>query len=272
MPQTSKNYVGVSGVASVEEAKSVASLARNAGFSMGSEHVPMIGLQASYKSLKYGFSEGNRRVPHMDMLAPILSAVRRDTFPTIHYYTKEPERLVDELTALLKYDGIYKADLVGGIQINRVWPTEHQMWELKNRFHGMKITLQMSKAVTGEMTDAQVAEKLAKEYKDVDYILLDSSHGKGVEFDQEGVVSTYETFRNGGVRSRMVIAGGFTGSNVKEKTLWLRGALGSTDFSIDAEGGLRDKLGEEYGNDVMNLDKVKDYLNGAAGILLAQKR
>ncbi len=268
MPQISKNYVGVSGVASVEEAKEVVRLAKKAGFSVKSGHILMIGLQASYNSLNYGLSAGNMRVPHLDMLSPILSTAKGDAFTTIHYYTKWPERLVDELAVLLRHNGIYEAGLLGGVQINGVWPTKHQILEINNMFPHIKIILQMSKMVTGGLTDAQVAEKLAGEYENVDYILLDSSYGRGIEFDQEGVASMYKTLRDGGVRSGIVIAGGLTGANVGEKARWLREALRSTDFSIDSESGLRDRLGEGYGNDVLNLEKVKRYLDESANVFL----
>ncbi|MDE1873569.1 MAG: hypothetical protein KGI04_00405 [Candidatus Micrarchaeota archaeon] len=271
MLRASRNYVGVSGVASVDEAKSVAALALRSGFSLSSGHVPMIGLQASYKSLQYGFSEGNRRVPHLDQLAPILEAAKRDTLPTIHYYTKEPEKLVWQVTALLRHDGIYKRDLIKVLQVNGVWPTHTQLWELRNRFHGLMVTFQMSGKVTAGMSSLEVARRLAGEYPEVDYVLLDSSRGTGKEFGTDEVVSTCREFRNAGVKSRIVIAGGFTGENVVEKVSGLKAALHGSDFSIDAEDGLRDKLGEGYGNDTLNLEKVRAYLEGASSVFLRRK-
>lgn len=272
MAQKNKNYVGVCGVASVDEARKVTELIRGAGFSQETEHIPMMGFQVSYKSLKYGFSEGNNRVPRLADLPVILACVSRSVFPTLHYYTKEPERLVGELETLLKLDRIYEKGLVGGVQINRVWPKTSQISEIRNNFPELKIILQMSSVVTGDMTVPQVADKLAKDYAGIEYIILDSSHGKGIEFDTAESTSTCQTFRNGGVQSTIVFAGGFNGDNVKDKVTRLKEAFRSQDFSIDAEGGLRDKVGEGYGDDVLNLDKVKAYLNGASEVFLGSKR
>lgn len=268
METKTKQYVGVCGVASVEEAEKVVHLFRESGLNLKTEHIPMMGFQVSYKSLKYGFSPGNNRVPRLDKLHMILECVSRDTFPTIHYYTKEPEKLVPELEEVLVLDRIYRKGLVGGVQINGVWPTTDQISEIRGKFPELKITLQMSSAVTGDMTQQQVAGKLAAGYADIEYIILDSSHGTGVEFDTAEIASTYRTFRENGVRSAVVFAGGFNGDNVKEKLAQLMRVTNTRDFSIDAEGGLRDRVGEGYGNDLLNLNKVQSYLRGSSEVLL----
>lgn len=239
---------------------------------MKTNHIPMMGFQVSYKTLKYGFSEGNRRVPHRDELPAILETVNGDVFPTIHYYTKEPELLVPQLEALLRFGSIHDKGLVGGVQINKVWPTTKQISEIRGRFPQLKIILQMSSAVTGDMLPEQVAEKLARDYKGVEYIILDSSHGRGIEFEVAESVSTHNTFRALGVESRTTFSGGFSGENVREKVAALSTALLSLDFSIDAEGGLRDRVGEGYGNDVLNLSRVQRYLEGAREAFLLQER
>ena len=83
----------------------------------------MMGFQVSYKSLKYGFSEGNRRVLRLDDLPAILECVSGSVFPTLHYFTKEKEKLVGEIRTLTDFEGIYERGLVGGVQINKAnWP------------------------------------------------------------------------------------------------------------------------------------------------------
>ncbi|MDE1854889.1 MAG: hypothetical protein KGH57_01025 [Candidatus Micrarchaeota archaeon] len=259
-------------MATVAEARMVKSLMRNSGFTIDTDPTPMLGLQASQKTLRFGFSEGNRRVPHRDDIPEILCAVEEEVFPTLHYYTKEPALLVSELDTLLSIRSIYDRGLVGGVQINKVWPTPEQVSEIRSRFPKLKITLQMSSSVTGGMTGEQVADRLAKEYADVEYIILDQSGGKGIEFDMSESVSAYLTFRARGVKSNIVIAGGLDGSNVRRKITAIQSGVDSLDFSIDAEGGLRDRVGEGYGNDVLNPAYVQSYLEGASERFLPQKR
>ncbi len=259
-----KPYVGVCGVSSADEARKVVDLfLSSSDFSMESDHIPMMGFQVSYKSLKYGFSEGNRRVPRLDDLPAILECVSGSVFPTLHYFTKEKEKLVGEIETLMNFEGIYERGLVGGVQINKVWPLTGQMSELRSKFPELKIIQQMSPAVTGGMTDAQVANKLSRDYSGIDYVLLDSSLGNGIAFEAAEISSTYLSLRKGGVKSNIVFAGGFNGDTVKEKLALLMRATGTTDFSIDAEGGLRNKFGEGYGNDVLDMDKTRRYIEGA---------
>ncbi len=272
MAERNKQYVGVCGISTVEEAKRSVSLFREAGFDMKTAHIPMWGFQASWKTLAFGFSEGNRRVPTRDDLPYVLEAVNGEGFVTIHYYTKQPELLVQQLRALLELGAIYRRGLVDGVQLNKVWPTTAQMAEIKAEFPQLKIILQMSPHVTAGMSMEQVAVKLANGYSGIDYIILDSSGGRGIEFDMQAITSEYQTLKSGGVKSDIVFAGGFSGENVAEKLSGLIRATNTTSFSIDAEGGLRDKLGEGYGNDAFNAEKARTYLKGAAEVLLQGKR
>lgn len=58
-------------------------------------------------------------------------------------------------------------------------------------------------------------------------------------------------------------AGGLTGDNVWSRVHSLRRALGTTNFCIDAEGGLRDKITDAYGDDLLNPEKVSHYVSNA---------
>jgi hypothetical protein len=244
----------------VDEAKSVVSLIRGSGFGMQTGHVPMMGFQVSWKSLDFGFSEGNNRVPRFKDLPLILEAVKGEVFQTLHYYTKRPDRLLPELDRVLAHENIYEAGLVGGVQINRAFPEPREIKALKDAYPELKIVLQV---YPKEDSVAQLAEQLAREYGELDYIIVDYSHGTGTEFDARQVTATYRALRDAGVGSGITFAGGFSGENVRLKAHRLVEAVGTRDFSIDAEGGLRDRAGEGYGNDMLNLGKVESFLRGS---------
>jgi hypothetical protein len=265
MELKSKDYVAVSGISSLDEAKNVLKLIRITGFDMQTTHVPMLGFQVSWKSLDFGFSEGNKRIPPLKELPSLLDAVKDNVFPTIHYYTKRPDSLVQEVGTILERDGIYNSGLVGGLQINGVFPAPYKIKILKDIYPELKIVLQISPS-TDSMQ--QLAKKLANDYKELDYVILDPSYGKGIEFDTPQIASAYRALRDNGVESSIVFAGGMNGNNVKSKLDHLERIVGSKEFSIDAEGGLRDKVGEGYGNDTLNLGKVARYLRGASDKLL----
>ena len=44
--------------------------------------------------------------------------------------------------------------------------------------------------------------------------------------------------------------------------------LGESCFCIDAEGGLRDRITDKYGDDVLNIIKVRGYLAYASSVLI----
>ena len=57
------------------------------------------------------------------------------------------------------------------------------------------------------------------------------------------------------------------GSNVKTNCHDLINKCRDFSFSIDAEGGLRDKLSEKYGDDLLNMNKVREYIQSASSVL-----
>jgi phosphoribosylanthranilate isomerase len=274
MDSKTMSYVGVCGVSSVEEAGKVLSLIRDSGFTMRTHHVPMMGFQVSWKSIAFGFSEGNNRVPKLKELPGMLESVKGEVFSTIHYYTKDRERLVPEISAVLDLENAYQRKLVGGVQINLTWPSQEEVKAIKCKYPELKIILSVSPRVTEGMTMRQVAERMAKDYSNVDYLILDASGGRGVAFDPSQIIATYNTLRRNGVNSEIVFSGGLSGDNVTERLSLLEKAVGTKRFSIDAEGGLRDKILmdgkqiETYGADLLNLDKVDSYLKRASEILL----
>ena len=303
MVSKSRPYVGVSGVYSAEEARNVASLMHGSGFTMQAGHVPMMGFQVSWRSLDFGFSEGNNRVPRLDSLPQILEAISGEVFPTIHYYTKRPDRLVQEIERVtgilerstllkvllsmrvledmkvqnsmsspvlaiervLEYESIYDSGLVGGVQINGAFPEPDSVEELRNSYPSLKLALQVN---PGTMEIETMAKTLAGYYKGLDYVLFDSSGGRGLELDVGRIAAAYRALKDSGSEAGVVFAGGLAGGNVTHKIKLLAEAIGERGFSIDAEGGLRDRVGEGYGNDMLNMDKVASYLRGASEALL----
>ncbi len=257
-------YVGVSGVSAAGEARNVVSLMRRSGFTMQAGHIPMMGLQVSWKSLDFGLSKGNNRVPRLGDLPLILEAVKGEVFPTIHYYTKRQEKVVTEIEKVIEYNSIYDSGLVGGLQINGVFPKPDSLEELKKAYPSLKLTLQ-TRIYRNEIET--LAEELAAYHGIIDYALLDSSGGRGREFDSKQMIEAYRILKDKGLEAGIVFAGGITGENVVHKIKTLVKETGEKGFSIDAEGGLRDRLGDGYGNDRLNLDKVSAYLKGASEAL-----
>ena len=106
----------------------------------------------------------------------------------------------------------------------------------------------------------QIAEK-TKEYERVaNYVLIDPSGGRGDEFDIIHSVAVYQELQEKIPLMLIGFAGGFNGHNVRKRIQTLTEMTGAEDFCIEAEGGLRDKITDRYGDDILSLDKVKQYI------------
>jgi hypothetical protein len=265
MALKSKDYVCVSGVSSANEAKEVGNLIRSSGFTMQTDHIPAIGIQVSWKSLELGYSEGNRRVPKFDQLPFILESAKETAFTTIHYYTEKNWQLTYEIGKVLDYKDIYKNKLVNGLQINRVFPRPGEIEALKDAYPELRLIVAVhpDQHLIGHM-----AKYLVRNYKELDYVIIDPSEGKGIGLGVESAASTYRILRDEGFDRGIVFAGNFNGENVRTNIKMLEESIGSRNFSIDAESGNRDKVGKGYGNDIINMGKVGSYLRGASEALL----
>ena len=100
----------------------------------------------------------------------------------VHYNTKTPEYLFDEMVAVTQIAG----PNFHGFQLNIAWPDPEALKRYRNYFHKVKIVLQVGQRAF--LSVAESPEKLALKVKSeytglVDYVLLDPSGGLGKFFD-----------------------------------------------------------------------------------------
>ena len=259
-----KAYVGVTGPASIQEAKDICREFSESGCSMGSSHIPMIGFLVSYKTLN-GQSTQNRRYPLMNSIPDLLKATDAQVLTMIHYNSREVDTLSHQVAKI--FQGIYDNGLCRAIQLNIEWPGLNQVEGIKNRHPDMQIIFQASyKAMDGK-TPGQIAERI-KEYGDlISYVLIDPSGGRGIPFDLESSVAVYSKLRERCPDLTIGFAGGFTGENVASRLRKILGQIKANDFCIDAEGGLRNKITSEYGDDSLDITKVRKYFQFAFPLL-----
>jgi phosphoribosylanthranilate isomerase len=253
-------YIGVTGLTTLNEVTSTLKYF-NAARYKGCLHVPMLGFLVSYKCLEYGFNPGDRKHPKLRDLSALLSEAKKDTnaFVTIHYYTKNTSQLYEEISKVLKLNDIYERELCDGVQLNSVWPPKEEVLKIKENFPRLKIILQLPGGATNGMSAQQVSNKVKNDYPYVEHVLIDPSGGKGQPFDINRSTEIYNALKSTGFNGNVGFAGGLCGENVGA----IISMLPSTGISIDAEGGLRDKLSDESGDSVLNLEKVKTYVTNA---------
>ena len=251
-----KTYVSVTGITTKADLEGVASAFKEAGYSVGaSGHVPVVAFLSSYKTINDEETK-NKRFPKKEMLAELLE-VDSKVLKAVHYNTRELSDLPKQIN---KATGNGYFDL---IQLNIVWPDPRDVRKIKESRERTGIILQVSNESMKGLTVREIANKILL-YLGVDHVLIDPSRGRGIDFDIEHSAALYSAIKEVRPAISIGFAGGLCGDNVEQITKALVKRLGTTDFSTDAEGKLRDKINDDFfGNDTLNLDKVENYVQNA---------
>ncbi len=259
-----KPYVGITGPVTVSETRDICREFSEAGYSMTSPHIPMLGFLVSYTTLN-GKATKNRRYPPINTLPDLLRATDNRVLTMIHYNTPGVDSLSQQVARL--FDGIYDYGLCRSIQLNIVWPDIEQVRQIKEQHPEMKIVFQASEKAMGGKTSRQIANGIKAYGDSISYVLIDPSGGKGLPFDLLSSVAVYSELKEQCPDLTIGFAGGLSGENVAQKVKDIFQQFGQSDFCIDAEGGLRDKITSAYGDDLLNLDKARSYLRAASVVL-----
>ena len=258
-----KPYVGVTGPVTAEETKDICREFSDAGYSMEKNHVPMLGFLVSYKTLN-NVPTPNKRYPLISSIPKLLDETNNQVLNMIHYNSKEMGTLSNQVKDI--FDGIYENGLCRALQLNIVWPDISQVAKIKENHPFMQIVFQASNNAMGGKSPSQIARGV-KDYGDsISYVLIDPSGGRGVPFDLDSSVAIYSELKNQCPNLTIGFAGGFAKENVALRLNEIIQRIDTNNFCIDAEGGLRDKLSSDYGDDLLNIEKVRGYLKNSTVI------
>jgi len=214
-------------------------------------HLFMIGGRVSYKTLIDIKDEPIilMKSEIRDIFEELEDKPNEEVLFALHYFTKPLDEvrtelkekakcvlnnsLSEQITQLLEniYEKYEKNQPVFqlGVQINVSWPEPEDIKEIKINHPKLKTILQVSNF-------SSLEERIKGYY--VDYILIDTSRGEGVDFDIDEAIRIYNTIKKN--NSALIgFAGGFSPENVRERVYFLKEKLDTRDFSIDAEGRLR---------------------------------
>src|SRR5688572_617500 len=98
----------------------------------------MIGYLSS-DSMVQGVYRGSSRVPPIGMLAPLLQATHGTALNAIHYSTRRPEHLAEEIDRLLHGGETDLSRLCDIVQFNVAWPPVPELVEIRARFSGLRL-------------------------------------------------------------------------------------------------------------------------------------
>ncbi len=249
-------YKGVTGPVTKDEVRDIIAAFSENGCDMDSFHVPMVGFLVSYKTLN-GERTENRRYPKYENLIPLIRTAAGHALTMIHYNTKEQSTLADQVERI--FSPLCPDNLCRAIQLNVVWPDVREVHRIKDQLPDLSIVFQASHKAMDGRNDSEVVEEIKRYEDSIDYVLIDPSGERGLEFDIASSISLYNLLKAEIPHTRIGFAGGFTGKNVRSRINEITDITGDSDFCIDAEGGLRDKLSEKYGDDIFSKEKVREY-------------
>jgi hypothetical protein len=262
-----KPYVGITGVTSQKEMREVAEEFKTVDYTLQTPHIPMVGVLVSYKTLNHQ-QTNNLRYPELHQVPGILVEGMGKVFPMIHYNSRKTDTLADQISSL--FGGIYDIGLCRGLQLNIPWPNIAQVREIKKRFPLMKIVFQLSKSAMEGLHPEKIGERIKEYDESIDYVLIDPSGGRGKELQlnsDQKYLQIDSLLQEEMPDITIGFAGGLSGDNVSEKVNKIIEARLTTNFCIDAEGKLRDKFSDRNGDDKLNIDKVRMYLQSASSAL-----
>ncbi|MFH1503202.1 MAG: hypothetical protein ABIE36_00915 [Candidatus Diapherotrites archaeon] len=261
----SKPYIGITGPVLKEEVLGICGLFEDFGFYENRSVKPMIGILASYKTLN-NIKIENRRYPKLKIISELIKEMKSGTFRTIHYNTREFGSLSKQVSELIYFP--YHKIPLDGIQLNITYPPIDQIEKIKKEFPELEIIFQANSEVLNSGSKKEVAKRIKNYGGLIDYVLIDSSGGKGENLDIPYSADLANEIKDLSPNINIGFAGGFKGSNVKVNYHDLINKCRGFAFSIDAEGGLRDKLSEKYGDDLLNINKVREYIQSASSFLI----
>lgn len=259
-----KPYIGVTGITRVGDANAIAETFVTEGLTEeASSHRGMIGLLASQKTLSPNF-QGRIKYPTLEQIRQIFEITKSRAFNTLHYHTYRSAALAHQLEVLLVQNGLYSDRLCQGLQLNIPWPPSAEVEKTKMNFPDLKIILQLGPKVLSENNPEYIAANLAPYQELINYVLIDPSGGRGRVFAVNTIAPTFNRIRELYPDLPLVFAGGFDGSNVSTRLWLLYQTVGTTNFGIDAEDGLRVQKRDKQSLTHYSIPRARRYVQNAA--------
>lgn len=255
-------YIGLTGITTPGEATHIATLSSSEDFKAPSHQV-MTGILVSGRVFEHQHPATDRYV-RPEALMELTTILRDSTLPMIHYRTKSPRTLADQLVKLFDQDNIYNDDLCRAVQINKAWPPLGQLERVKQQMPDLRIAICLTPGIVNPDNRTDAVQQL-KEYQPfMDYVVIDPSGGKGRAINPQLAASFYRAIAHHMPEVPITLTGGLNDENAAHMLADLEDALGTRAFGIDAESGLRQVNPNRRRTTIMSPEKAETYLQTAA--------
>ncbi len=243
-------YVGITGVTNDSELEEVLSIFESAGFKPQASHTGMVGFLAGAHTLR-GLPQTKRHVSDVGALERLTQKTAGRALPVIHYEINgEDTTFSGPLIRIFR--NMYKAGICRTAQLNGT-PSKQEVDALMNVFPEMNLIYQIRPEILPQGS-AKVAANIMQHRKAFQYVLIDPSCGRGKDIEPMQAAMMHADLRKHFPDVMFGFAGGFSGDNARSRVSALAGLLGHMNFSVDAEGRLRDM------RDDLHLPAVRSYV------------
>jgi hypothetical protein len=247
-----QSYIGVTGFTNEAEIREVL-----LAYPSDARHRLMVGVLMDNQTLAGKKNEQPARYPERGAIAQIF-VEHRNALNLVHYHTSSRgDVLLAELMAARRLAG----PRCHGFQLNVKWPDPatlrayHQSNKVAAKPQRDVIVLQCGPAAMAETAGATELARRVTAYNGlVDYALVDPSAGRGEPFNAPFASEAFGEISKVAPDIGLGVAGGLSAETVGELSALLRTYA---DFSIDAEGRLRDS------NDNLNIAAAIAYSKAA---------
>ncbi len=255
-----KNYIGVTGVANISDTYLTIAEFRKEKIDLKSKHVPMIGFLVCKKTLyeipPKSFKIPHQRYPPISSLKRMMEYSKNHALNMIHFGANDDIALGDDIIKLFNETRVYQENLCKALQLNIPWPKQNELEKILKKFPDISIVLQLSRKILQKEDNKSIAKKVNSYNGLIRGVLIDPSGGKGQEFCKDRASQTFDSIRKLESNLMIGIGGGLRGDIKSYKKIRsLRESINTSNFSVDAENGLR--VYEKDNNGKVMIDMLK---------------
>ncbi|MFA5934370.1 MAG: hypothetical protein WC827_00570 [Candidatus Paceibacterota bacterium] len=276
--ETCKSYSGICDVYSPEEAKAMADELRKER--KNSNRKVMIGVMTHPLTLN---PERGRGIPECDGVREVFPSIEAvsggfiddpDVLNTVHYADLYGPNKGQDIFANLELVVKYGGENLHAIQIDVTWPNIEELKAFKVKHQQLAIILQVGRFALKEVDNdpQKVVERLREYGGSIDFVLLDTSMGKGVGIESEGLLPLLRLIKKELPGLGLAVAGGL-GPDQHSMDELEPIAKEFPGISIDAQGRVKhadapkDALGHMISTIPANLERSKEYIQKSCTML-----
>lgn len=261
-----RNYVGITGITTLDEVLAVIDLYKKNGFNENFSHQPLLSFLVSDDSMKRKDEQISARYPIFAQLNDMLRLCRQEGVDScIAFNSKELGKIYDNIGHLIdRYELPFKMLQLQAID-KEINPKHlEQVGRIVDRYgKNIETSISISRAAITGKIDSILDKVKAYRALGTERFLFDYTSGKEGCIPAQDFVDLYHRTANRFFHIACGVAGNLTPDNVGDCLKPINDNLFG-DYSIDVLRGVRDQLeGEGQGNDKLNLEKADKFISNA---------